>query len=72
MMKNQLQTGKDAVVVELKSLGYSKTEMNSFQKTTKCPRCGADFSNIPYSGRWLAHFGNCTGKTKKAAKKSKF
>ncbi len=68
-MKTQLETGKDAVIVELKNLGYTAKEMETFQKTTKCPRCGSDFSNIPYSGRWLAHLSNCNGQHKKAGPK---
>ncbi|MGD6807807.1 MAG: hypothetical protein ACQCN4_12720 [Candidatus Bathyarchaeia archaeon] len=69
-MKTQLETGKETVIIELKNLGYSEQEMDAFQKTTKCPRCGCDFSAIPYSGRWLAHLSNCNGKTKKIVQKT--
>ena len=65
-MKSQLQIARDTIVVELKDLGFSEKEVKGFQKTLKCPRCGCDFSNLPYSGRWLAHLANCEGKTKKA------
>jgi protein-arginine kinase activator protein McsA len=65
-MNTQLETEKEAVIVELKNLGYSETEMDNFQKTTKCPRCGRDFSSLPYSGRWLAHLSNCNGKHTKS------
>jgi hypothetical protein len=70
MMKTQLETGKEAVIVELKDLGYSEQEVDAFQKTTKCPRCGCDFSNLPYSGRWLAHLSNCNGKHAKTTQKT--
>jgi hypothetical protein len=76
-MKNQLTMAKQAVVVELKNLGYTAKEVDGFQKTTKCPRCGMDFAALPYSGRWLAHLANCKGKAKpktkakKVAKKAK-
>jgi protein-arginine kinase activator protein McsA len=60
-MNKQAQIAKETIVVELKTLGYSEQEVNDFQKTLKCPRCGRDFSNIPYSGRWLAHLTNCDG-----------
>ena len=72
MMKTQLETGKEAVIVELKDLGYSEQELDTFQKTTKCPRCGCDFSNLPYSVRWLAHLSNCTGKNTKTVQKTLF
>ncbi len=67
-MKNQMEMAKQSVVVELENLGYSAKEVNGFQKTTKCPRCGTDFSALPYSGRWLAHLTNCKGKNKAKAK----
>jgi protein-arginine kinase activator protein McsA len=65
MINTQIETGKEAVIVELKNLGYTEKEMDNFQKTTKCPRCGCDFSSLPYSGRWLAHLSNCNGKHSK-------
>lgn len=68
-MNSQTQLAKQTVAVELKNLGYSTKEVNGFQKTTKCPRCGTDFSNLPFSGRWLAHLANCKAKPK--AKKVK-
>lgn len=71
-MKNQMLLAKQTAVVELKKLGYSTKEVNGFQKTTKCPRCGTDFATLPYSGRWLAHLANCKAKPKaKKVKKTK-
>jgi hypothetical protein len=64
-MNRQLQIARNTAVVELKDLGFSAKEVAGFQKTLKCPRCGTDFTNIPPSGRWLAHFTNCNGKTTK-------
>ena len=61
-MKSQLETVKQGILIELKDLGYSNQEMDKFQETTKCPRCGCDFTNLPVSGRWLAHLSNCKGK----------
>ena len=61
-MTKQIEIAKDGVIVELRSLGYSETEIKLFKKTTTCPRCGSDFSNLPFSGRWLAHLSNCDGK----------
>ncbi len=62
-MKDQMALAKQTVVVELKNLGYTAKEVDGFQKTTKCPRCGMDFSALPFSGRWLAHLANCKGKS---------
>jgi protein-arginine kinase activator protein McsA len=71
-MISQMQLAKQTVAVELKNLGYSTKEVDGFQKTTKCPRCGMDFSNLPFSGRWLAHLANCKAKPKaKKVKKTK-
>lgn len=64
-MTTQLEMAKKGVVVELSNLGYTEKEIASFQKATKCPRCGCDFSNLPFSGRWLAHLANCDGKQAK-------
>ncbi len=62
MLTKQIEIAKAGVIVELGSLGYSEKEIKSFQETTACPRCGCDFSNLPFSGRWLAHLSNCEGK----------
>ncbi len=57
-----MEIAKQGVMVELRSLGYSEKEITQFKATTTCPRCGCDFSNLPFSGRWLAHLANCEGK----------
>jgi hypothetical protein len=63
-VKAQLEVAKEGILVELESLGYSKTEIKQFKTEVSCPRCGRDFSGLPYSGRWLAHFSNCEKKSK--------
>ena len=58
-------THQECVTVELTDLGYSKNEIQQFQKTVKCPRCGCDLQKTPSGGRWFAHLSNCDGKKSK-------
>jgi hypothetical protein len=63
-LKAQLEeTAKQGIVLELQDLGYSGKEIETFKEKVACPRCGRDFSGLPYSGRWLAHFSNCEKKS---------
>ncbi len=64
-----MQIAKQTIVVELENLGYTEKQVKEFQKTAKCPHCGMDFSNLPFSGRWIAHLANCDGKKSKSKKK---
>jgi hypothetical protein len=70
-LTKQVEMAKEGVMVELRCLGYSEKEIKHFQETTTCPRCGCDFSNLPFSGRWLAHLSNCEGKQTRQKPKPK-
>jgi hypothetical protein len=64
-LKAQIEVAKEqGIVVELRNIGYSEKEIAQFQKKVACPRCGCNFVNLPYSGRWLAHLSNCDGPKK--------
>ena len=66
MTATEIESGKAAVMIELKTRGYSEQEIGTFQKTRKCSRCGCDFSALTYGLRWLSHLSNCNGKHKQA------
>ncbi len=59
---------QESVVVELKDLGLTENEIEQFQKTITCPRCGTDLQKIPCGGRWFAHLAKCDEKTQKTLK----
>ncbi|NLE06717.1 MAG: hypothetical protein GX638_18195 [Crenarchaeota archaeon] len=52
------------ITVELKDLGYSQSEIEKFQESVKCPRCGQDLQKTPGGGRWFVHLSNCKGNKK--------
>jgi hypothetical protein len=50
------------VVEKLAKRGYSKKEIEKFQKTIACPRCGHGFLSFPDGWGWLSHLSSCKKK----------